>query len=146
MDNWSLISDDPDRTVTLPPNSEDLRKTRKRRGERRTAGPAQTADRDALVQMVSMLQQFMEKYEEHYMMISGQLDVLHLALEAHKIGPWADPEDYIVHRLVKPDRMLADDLDPQTQLKLLAWLYRLHDPRIHRALAMERAMKTLSQT
>jgi hypothetical protein len=145
MDDWDLVSDDPDPTVTNHPSSEDSRKTRKRHGERRTAGPVPAADKVALGQMVSMLHQFMEKYEEHYMMISGQLDVLHLALEAHKIGPWADPEDYIVHRLVKPDRMLADDLDPQTQLKLLAWLYRLHDPRIHRALAMERAMKTLSQ-
>jgi hypothetical protein len=109
--------------------------------EKRSPTPA--SEGRAMPLLLQMLTDMMERAEERYMMVSGQLDHLSLALDAHQIGPYADPQGHIVNRLVKPHPNLAEDLDPNTQLKLLAWLYRLHDPRLERSLATQRALNAL---
>jgi hypothetical protein len=117
--------------------------TSKRPPKNENPSPAPALENGAVPILIELLKGLMEKAENHYMMISGQLDHLSLALDAHMIGPYADPEGYIVNRLVKPDHRLEGDLDPTTQLKLLAWLYRLHDPRLKPSLAAQRALETL---
>jgi hypothetical protein len=137
-EDWSLGLQEPRQIGDLLPETKSRRRIK---NENRSPAPA--SEIGSIPILIEMLNGLIEKTEEHYMMISGQLDHLSLALEAHQIGPYADPQGHIVNRLVKSHTKLAEDLDPNTQLKLLAWLYRLHDPRLERSLATQRALRTL---
>jgi len=120
-------------------------------GRRRQRGPSEVRGRgtdDVQAGRIELLSARMERLiaqtDDHYLMLEGHLCQLELELHSHKIGPYADPQQYIVNRIVKPHPNLADDLDVNTQLKLLAWLYRIHDPRIEKSVAEERAIRSLT--
>jgi hypothetical protein len=137
-DDWKLGPEQLDKTFGILPHPTDKRRSKNEIPETDTRSGG-----TAVPVLIEMLNGLMDRAENNYMMISGQLDNLSLELDAHRLGPYADPEGYIVNRLVKPDHRLAGDLDPKSQLRLLAWLYRLHDPRQEPSLATQRALLTL---
>lgn len=83
--DWSLASEQPDQRRNSLPDTTSRRPTKNEhllpaRAPESRVGP-----------LIEMLKGMMGKAEKHYMMISGQLDHLGLALEAQRVGAICRP-------------------------------------------------------